>query len=422
MAERDRVLIVGAGLAGLACARRLRERGVTCLVLEASDEPGGRVRTDEVDGFRLDRGFQVLLTAYPEAKRVLDYDALRLGRFNSGVIIRRGGRFHRLFDPRRHPTEALSAARSPLLTWADRFRLVKLWSEVRRGTPEQLLHRGHERTTEDEWRALRLSDFAIDGLLAPFFRGVFLQRNLTTSARLFRYTFRMFAEGYAALPRGGMQAIPRQLAAGLGDGAIRYHARVAAVNGASVELDGGERVEARAVVVATEGPEAVRLLGEVVAPVSGKAKRTSNVYFAADRPPVLEPTLVLNGEGPSDGIVNNVTVPSIVAPGYAPGGQALVSAAVIDEVGTPGEAVEQAAREQLTRWFGEQVASWRHLRTYEIPYALPPMDPPTLEHPERAVRIGSGVYVCGDHRDQASIQGALASGRRVADAVADDLG
>lgn len=424
MAEHSAdVIIIGAGLAGLCCALRLRDAGVACTVLEASSDVGGRVWTDKVDGYTLDRGFQVLLTSYPECKRLLDYDALRLGRFSAGAIIRRGGKWHRLFDVRRHPSEAIGALASPLLTWGDRLKLVKLWAEVTRGDADEVLRRGVERTTEAELAAIGLSDEAVAGVMRPFFAGVFLQQELTSSARLFRYLFRLFAEGHAALPADGMQAIPRQLAARLPAGTIRLHARVESIGEGAVQVN-AETLHADAILIATEGPEAVRLTGdESLKPPAGHAKRTSNLYYAADEPPTSEPTLILNGEGRGDAKLNNVTVPSNVCASYAPSGKALVSVQVIDAIGVEPAKLEADVRAELRAWFGQQVNAWRHLKTFQVPYALPSNDPPTLEIPERSVRLGGrpGLYVCGDHRDQASIQGAMVSGRRAAEALLEDL-
>jgi phytoene dehydrogenase-like protein len=229
---------------------------------------------------------------------------------------------------------------------------------------------------------------------------------------MFEFVFRMLAQGDAAVPAAGMGAIPEQMAARLPRGSIRLDARVASVGPGKVRLVSGEVVEARAVVIAVEGPEAARLTGRLTDPGS---RSVTCLYFAAEAAPVSEPVLILDGE--RGGPVNNLCFPSQVAPGYAPPGATLVSASVLEGSGLNPGAVEDAVRAQLETWFGPVVRSWRHLRTYHILHAQPEQLPPALDTPERPVRLAPGLYVCGDHRDTASIHGAMVSGRRAAAAL-----
>jgi phytoene dehydrogenase-like protein len=408
-------VVAGAGLAGLACARRLDEAGRSVLVLEASDGVGGRVRTDRVDGFLLDRGFQVLLTSYPEANRVLDFDALDLGELYAGAFVRYDGAFHRVADPFRRPFDALRSLPSPIVHLRDFRPLARLRGRVRAGTLESILGR-RETSALDALRGADLSDEVVERFFRPFLAGVLLDPALGTSSRMLDFALRMFSLGYATLPRAGMAAIPEQLAASLHEGSVRLGARVAAVEQGAVALDSGERIEARAIVVATDGTEAARLLSEVSTPAWRSA---CCLYFSAPRPPLEGPLVVLDGEG--RGPVNQLCVPSEVAPGYAPPGSALVSATVLGLPDYDDEELERRVRDQLAGWFGREAEEWRHLRTYRIEQALPAKTPPALEPKDRAVRLGPGLYVCGDHRETASIQGALASGRRAAQSVLEEL-
>jgi phytoene dehydrogenase-like protein len=411
------VYVVGAGLAGLRCARRLHEKGVAATVLEAADGVGGRVRTDRVDDFLLDRGFQVLLTAYPEAREALDYRELELHPFYPGAMVRTGGKFVTVADPFRRRWDGLRTALAPVGSLGDKLKVTALRRRVTAGSLEELFARP-ETTTREALANHGFSDTIVDRLFRPLFGGVLLDRELGTSSRMFEFIYRMFALGDVAIPTRGMGAIPEQLAGGLPPDCVRLGQRVTAAGDGAVTLASGEKLPARAVVVATDGPTATRLLGgEPPAPGSVAA---SCLYFATDRAPVDEPVIVLDGDG--EGPVNNLCVPSAVAPTYAPPGAALVSAAVLDRPGLPkGADLEAAVLGQLADWFGSGVVAWRHLATYHIPHAQPAQPPGVLEPPERPVRLRPGLYICGDHRDNASINGALASGRRTADAVLEDL-
>jgi phytoene dehydrogenase-like protein len=405
-------LVIGAGLAGLACARRLHERDLSVTVLEAADRVGGRVRTETVDGFRLDRGFQVLLTAYPETQHELDYDALDLHAFRDGALVRYNGRFHQITDPRRHPLKAPRTLASPIGTLADKVRVLRLQQSLTRQSIPQLMEHEERTTIEVLRERWGFSSSMIDRFFRPFFGGIFFDRTLEASSRMFEFVFKMFAEGRTVLPAGGIDQIPKQMRQHLPDDAVRLNAPVTSVDGDTVTLEDGGTISAEHVVVATEAPEADRLVGNV-APTGGRS--TVCVYYAAPRSPLDAPLLVLNGDGV--GPINNVAVPSDVAPGYAPDDRALMAAVVVGTPPETGDTLEQAVREQLIDWFGLEAGGWTHLRTHHIPYALPEQAPPFLSPPRTSVRRRPGLYVCGDHRRTASLNGAIAAGRAAADAL-----
>ncbi|HLT48340.1 MAG TPA: NAD(P)/FAD-dependent oxidoreductase [Rubricoccaceae bacterium] len=409
-------LVVGGGLAGLSCARRLADRGLSARLFEASDAVGGRVRTDREGGFLLDRGFQVFLTAYPEARRQLDYDALDLRLFDAGALVRLGRTFARVADPLRHPLDLPRTLAAGVGGLADKLRVLRVRAAVTGGPPERLWARPECSVEEALRERYGFSEEVVDRLFRPLFGGMLLEKDLErSSSRAFEFLFRMFAEGRAALPAAGMQAIPEQIAATLPAETVRLNTRVAEVAPGSVVLDGGERVAARAVVVATDGPEAAYLLDGLASPGS---RASTTVYWAADAPPVDRPVLVLDGEGA--GPVNSVAVLSNVAPTYAPEGQALVAASIVGNPPRADAEVEATARAQLRGWFGAAVDGWRFLRLYRILHALP--DLARLDPPERALRLAEGLYVAGDWRRNGSINGALVAGRHAADAVLTDLG
>ncbi|MER5650544.1 NAD(P)/FAD-dependent oxidoreductase [Streptosporangium sp. NPDC002524] len=406
----DTVVIVGAGLAGLACALRLRSAGVEVRVVEAADEVGGRVRTDVVDGFRLDHGFQVFNTAYPEAARVLDVAALDLRPIPSGLISFERGRRERFMLPWRHPGQALSGLLADVGSPADKAALAALTARDLL-LPVSRLRDGRERTTREELRHWGVSPRMVEKLIRPFLSGVVLERELETSSRFFHLIWRAFARGTVGVPALGMGEIPRQLAARLPPGALALGTPVAAVTGEGVETAGGVTIPARAVVVATGPATAATLCPGLEIPAM---RSVTTFYHAVSRSPMDgDPTQIVDAEGH----VTDTLVISDAAPEYAPPGRALVSTSVL---GVLSGADEPRVRARLSQIYGTDTSGWEHLATYAVEEALPAMVPPFRLR--RAVRLAPGRYVCGDHRDTGSQQGALVSGRRAADAVLADLG
>lgn len=409
--ERAEVVVIGAGLAGLAAARVLHDAGRDVVVLEASDGVGGRVRTDRVDGFTLDRGFQVLLTAYPELHRQFDVPALRLQRFDPGAVVWLDGAAHVVADPFRSPPSSLwASARAPIGSLLDKAKVLRWRRHLSSGSVPTLL-RGPDLPAVSALRGAGFSSTMIDRFFRPLAGGIQLDPALRSSSRMLEVVFRMLSEGDAAVPADGMGALSAQLAGRVPADRIHLSTPVVAVEGTTVRLDGGRTITAGQVVVATEGPAASRLLGlpEVA------SKSAACVWFAADVAPLASKAIVLDGG--HTGPVANVAVMSNVAPSYAPAGQALVAAAMPGIGPTSGLGdLATVARTQLRGWWGPVVDRWRVLRTDVIAHGQPGTEPPF--HPKRRVALGDGRFVCGDHRDTPSIQGALYSGRRCGEAVA----
>ena len=408
------VLIVGGGLAGLSCARALQEKGVRFQILEASDGLGGRVRTDELDGFLLDRGFQVLLTAYPEARRVLDYIRLELKPFAPGAIAWYTGRMNRLLDPWRTPGAWWEVLQSDFGTLSDKLRMARLRSRLRGSSIEEIFRRP-DHSTKKALESAGFSSQMVHHFFRPLVGGILLDQELKSSSRIFEFVFKMLSEGYAVLPARGMGAIPAQLAETFPGDAVRLDARVEELRENEVRLDDGEILRARAIVVAADGPSAARLTGGV----EPASRSMTCFYYAAEEPPVASPLLLLNGDGA--GPVNHFAVISQVAPSYAPPGTHLISTTVLGTHKLTEAQLSGFILAQMKNWFGKVAGTWQLLRGYYLTHAQPHQFPGALEPPQRPVRVRPGVYVCGDHRDNASIDGTLVSGRRAAEAMLADF-
>ena len=403
------VVIVGAGLAGLSASRFLTAAGFDVHVLEASDGVGGRVRTDHVDGFTLDRGFQILLTAYPELEKQFDVDALNLQPFDPGALVWMKGKGKVFSDPLRRPQSFVATAVAPIGSVIDKIRLALLRLSVTRGNGASLLS-GADMTTAKMLNNRGFSKKMVQRFFTPLVGGIQLDPQLTASRRMFDVVFRMLNQGDAVVPAAGMSAISEQLASHTPVDKIHLNTRVANVTSHSVTTESGHNISARAVIVAVEGPAASTLAGIS----SVQSRSVGCVYFAAKSSPTDKKLIILDGTG--KGPVLNIAVMSNIAPTYAPAGQHLIAAAL---PGYVGDDVEDVARKQLHTMFGSQVESWRHLRTYRIAHGQPDQSPPFT--PKKRQHLDNGIFVCGDHRDTASIQGALFSGRRCADSVTDFL-
>ena len=408
------VVIIGAGLAGLSCAIALYDKGIPFVIVESTDRVGGRVATDKLQGFTLDRGFQVLLTAYPECKKMLDYEKLKLSNFTPGALVFQGGHLHTVADPFRVPLAVVPTLLSPIGSLADKMKVWVLKEDLIDKPLADIFSRG-ETQTREELKKLGFSQEFIQRFFTPFFGGIFLESDLTTSSKMFEFVFSMFSQGHAALPADGMQAIPEQLVSKIPADAVMLNSRVINVGDDFVELDSGRTLKARAIVVATDGPEANKLL-KGVPPVESHA--VTCLYYEAGEPPVKDPMLLLNGSG--KGKVNNVCVPTNVAPSYGNGKTHLVSVSVLGNPFNDDQA-DTAVKNELQEWFGSNAATWRLLRIYRIVNALPDQKPPKLEKAQRDVQLSKGLFVCGDHRDNGSLNGALASGKRAAEAVIAEL-
>jgi phytoene dehydrogenase-like protein len=400
MPSRAEVVVIGAGLAGLSAATRLAAAGCDVQLLEAGGHTGGRLATVRIDGFAVDRGFQVLNTGYPRAAD-LDLGALELGWFERGAVIRVDGRAHRVVDPRKRPAAALGTASAPIGSVREKAALT-LFSLRAGYTPVEHLLRSPERRAEEALRAAGVGDTALERFLRPFLAGVLLEDELATSSRYLDLLWRSFVRGAIGLPADGMQAVGEQLAGRLGTGCVQLHTRVRAVSSGSVVTDSGIWT-ADAVVVATDPGTAAELLPAVEAVASREV--TTHLHVLPQSP---WPTpLIVLGQ-PRGRLVNSV-VRSDAQPRYSPDGRALVASSTLVRT------TEDEVRAEIAAAHDVSPSDLEHLASVTVPGAQPAALPPLQLR--RPVDLGDRLFVCGDHRDTPSIQGAMASGARAARAV-----
>jgi phytoene dehydrogenase-like protein len=405
------VIIIGAGISGLACAKYLMRSGIDFLVLEANQKIGGRIKSDHVDGFILDRGFQVLQTAYPEARRQLDYDKLELRSFSPGVAVKVKGNLFYIADPVRRPQELWSTLTSPIGSFTDRLRILQLFAENRiKGTKG--IFESSDMSTLEFLRSYHFSDRIIDRFFRPFFAGACLDPDIMGSSRVFRYLFNIFALGDAALPANGMGEIPGQLAAGIPENKILLDHRVKSIDQGRVILNNGQELKGKTIVIATEGHETQRLLKM---PVVSKSIGETCLYFSTETPPINKSFLILNGEG--RGLINNIAIPTLTAPSYSSSGRHLIAVIVLGHMPKDDELLEQSVRHELINWFGDSVQTWQHIKTYQIDHALPDQSPPIMNPTKGGVKVKKGIYTCGEYQSVPGIQWALLSGRITAEQI-----
>ncbi|WP_367041165.1 NAD(P)/FAD-dependent oxidoreductase [Streptomyces sp. Je 1-332] len=413
------VVIVGAGVAGLSAAHQLTRAGVTTVVLEAAPYVGGRMSTEKVDGFRLDRVGQLLTTSYPELRHTPGLDALVLRPFVPGVLVHSDGRHHRAVEPSspRRARGALTAARAlasapratPLGGPLDQARLGAALARLAATDPERLIARP-ELPASQALFARGLPARTVTGFLRPLLSALLCDPDLTTSSRCADLALHSFARGRLCLPEGGAEVLPELLSAALPPGTVQTGVRVTAVSTTSVTTAEHGEVSCRAVLLATDARAAAELLPGLRVP---SFHQVTVLHHAAPDAPLAEPALLLDAD--RSGPVAHTAVISRVDPSRAPAGRALISSTVL---GPPPD--ERAVLAHLADLYGTSTARWESLAVHHTREAVPAMPPP--HDLRRPVRLLAGLYVCGDHRDTSTVQGALHSGRRAARAALADFG
>jgi phytoene dehydrogenase-like protein len=414
---KQKVVIIGAGVAGLSAAIYLHRKGFEVQIIEAADRVGGRIKTDIVDGYRLDHGFQVLLTAYPEAQALLDYEKLRLRRFLPGAtVLHDGGQFD-IADPFRRPSAIFSTLFAPVGTLKDKFNTLFLKIRLLRKTIPKIFQEPQQ-TTHQQLLKYGFSEKMISMFYRPFFSGIFLENKLETPNRMFDFVMKMFSEGDAAVPALGMEEIPKQLASQLPDESIRFNARVKEIDGNTVLCENGATFTADKMIIATEASGFAR---KYIAERQTEAHAVTNVYFSAYAAPSNKAIVVLNASE-NRKWVNNVTVLTNLSTDYAPKGKVLISVSCNGLPDTDDAKLAENMQSELKQWFGDQVQQWKMLKTFRIKYGLPKLKTLKNETDLQDFKLAEDLYICGDHLLNGSINAAMASGRMVADLIEKDFG
>lgn len=407
------ITIIGAGISGLTAAVYLHKKGFNIQILESSDRAGGRIKTDVVDGYRLDRGFQVLLTEYPETKALLDYEKLNLKRFLPGAsVLYDGGQFE-IADPFRRPTALFATLFAPVGSLKDKLNTFLLKNKlVDKRIPE--IFNQTQTDTISQLKKYGFSSKMIERFYKPFFSGIFLENDLKTSSAMFDFVMKLFSEGDAAIPALGMEEIPKQLVAMLPENAIQYNAKVKAIENNKIICENETAFESDKIIIATE---AIGLAGKYISKTKQNFHPVTNVYFEAKIAPTSKAVVVLNASANKKWL-NNLTVLSNISNEYAPAGKVLISVSYNGIPAVDDEILAENMKTELTQWYGNQVNDWKMLKTYRINYALPNQEKVSNELTPSEIKINDNLFICGDHLLNGSINAAMKSGRMAAELIA----
>lgn len=409
---KPNVTIIGAGISGLTAAVYLHQKGYQVQILEASDRAGGRIKTDLVQGFRLDRGFQVLLTEYPETKALLDYNSLNLKRFLPGAtVLYDGGQFE-IADPFRRPSALFATLFAPVGSLKDKINTFFLKNKLVNLSIAEIFKQP-EIETAAQLKKYRFSSKMIDRFFKPFFSGIFLENNLKTSSRMFDFVMKLFSEGDAAIPALGMEEIPKQLVEMLPKNTIQYNTKVAAIEKNTIICENGTLVDADTIIIATE---ALGLASHYISKSKQNFHQVTTIYFEAECAPTQKAVVVLNASTQKKW-VNNLTVLSNISDQYAPEGKVLISISYNGIPAIDDTILAQNMKAELKKWYGNQVDDWKLLKTYRINYALPNQEKVADELLHSEMKINDNLFICGDHLLNGSINAAMKSGRMVAELI-----
>ena len=412
---KPKITIIGAGISGLTAAVFLNKNGFEVQILEASDRAGGRIKTDIINGFRLDQGFQVLLTEYPETKALLDYDKLNLKRFLPGATVLYDGGQFQIADPFRRPSALFATLFAPVGSLKDKLNTFFLKNKLVKIEVQDIFNQP-QNDTVSQLKKYGFSQKMIDRFYKPFFSGIFLENDLKTSSNMFDFVMKMFSQGDAAIPELGMEEIPKQLVAMIPENTIHYNVKVTSIENNRIICENGQIFETDKIIIATE---ATGFASNYIPKSKQNFNQVTNVYFEAKMAPTNKAVVVLNASNTKKW-VNNLTVMTNISKKYAPENKVLIAVSLNGILEINDETLAENMKTELKTWYGNQVNDWKMIKTYRIKYALPNQDSVSNELSESDIKINENLLICGDHLLNGSINAAMKSGRLVAELICNE--
>ena len=396
--------IIGGGISGLIAARVLEEHGLSATIIEATDRLGGRVKTDVVDGYSLDHGFQVLLTAYPAAKKYLDFDALELQEFLPGSAIFKNGKQKIIGDPLRNLSLLLPTLFSGIGTVNDKLKILALNRRLKKKSIQNIFAE-KEQTTHVYLENIGFSEAIITDFFTPFFSGIFLENKLETSSRMFEFVYKMFGEGNAALPKDGIQAIPKQLFEKLKSTTIIFNTKVKSLENGSIKLESGETLKSNFTIIATQASGLVSNLKNQAT----QWKSCDTLYFEVAKREIKKPLIGLIAM--HNALINNIFYHTSLQTS-ATATKELLSVTVVDKQNLTNRQLVTEVQKELKELCN--IDSCTFIKQYNIPMALPNLQDIQYEMLPSETRLTETIFLAGDTQLNGSLNAAMIAGERAA--------
>lgn len=412
-----KVVIIGTGVAGLAAGIYIKRSGnFDVTFIEASDKPGGRLKSENIDGFILDYGFHIFFTANNIANELLNIDDLNLKYFDSGALIIKKHNYRKIYDPFKHPKYFLKSLFSEIGTINDKINIIKRRIELKNMSIDKVFDK-YEVKTSSILKKRKYSSNIIKNLFKPFFSYLFMENELTTSRRMFEFYLKLLAEGKMAIPNNGIEEIAKQMASNFDINDFRFNCKAKAIENDKLLLENGETIEADAFVVATDFNG---LYSKIKNAESINLHRSVTCfYFSANKKPFKEKLICVNANDPK--LVNSIAVLSNISHSYAPKGKVLIAVTILGIATIDEELLENEIKDEISNVFGSQVYEWKKIKAYKIDYAIPNQDFVLGKRQITEIKSGNNVYICGDHLLNGTVYGAMKSGKTAAELLQKDL-
>lgn len=409
--EHYKIHIIGAGISGLIAAIQLEKEGFSPTIIESTDRVGGRVKTDIVEGYQLDHGFQVLLDGYPQARKYLNYEALQLQKFKPGAVIFKNGNVQKIGDPLRDASLLVPTLRATVGSFKDKLTIFKLNRRLATTSLDNIFTQP-EISTHKHLISLGFSEQIITNFFKPFFAGIFLEPDLQTSNRMFEFVYKMFGEGYATLPKNGIGAIAVQLKNQLKNTEILYNTAVKEVNNTSIVLEDETTLESHGAIIATEATKLVPNLRdqEIL------WKSCANLYFETDELTIKQPLIGLIAD--KEALVNNIFFHDTLETAQS-GEKSLLSVTVVKEHGLSNKELIAKVQNELKELCG--IEHTKFLKLFDIPRALPDLDNLRYDCHASETQLKEQIFLAGDHLLNGSLNAAMLSGERAAQGLINTL-